>query len=33
MHDDLEALYNPYVDFGRVERLALEISDEILSTL
>ena len=31
MHDDLEALYNPYVDFGLVESLAARIGDEILS--
>jgi len=31
MHDDLESLYNPYVDFERVDRLAQEIAKEILS--
>jgi len=31
MHDDLEALYNPHVDFGLVGRMAEHIGDEILS--
>ena len=31
MHDDLEAIYNPHVDFDRVEQLACSISDELLS--
>ncbi len=31
MHDDLEKLYNPYVDFGRVEELAREITEELLT--
>lgn len=30
MHDDLEALYNPHVDFGRVQELAQEIAGELL---
>ena len=30
MHDQLEALYNPYVDFDRVGSMAREISQEIL---
>lgn len=30
MHDELEALYNPYVDFDQVYRLANQISAEIL---
>ncbi len=31
MHDELEKLYNPYVDFERVNRMAEEITEEILS--
>ena len=31
MHDELEGLYNPYVDFGRVKETADAISAEILS--
>lgn len=31
MHDDLEALYNPYVDFQLVDRFAQSVGDEILS--
>ena len=31
MHDRLEALYNPYVDFDLVEETARQIGDEILS--
>lgn len=31
MHDDLEAFYNPHVDFARVEKIAEGLSDEILS--
>lgn len=31
MHDDLEALYNPYVNFQRVEDTALAISKELFS--
>ena len=30
MHDDLERLYNPYVDFDRVDQAARRIADEIL---
>ena len=30
MHDDLEALYNPYVDFDRVYQIADELSKTIL---
>ena len=30
MHDDLEALYHPYVDFDRGARMGEEISEEIL---
>ena len=30
MHDDLEAIYNPYVDFDRVEQMALDLCGEIL---
>lgn len=30
MHDDLEGLYNPHVDFSRVEQTALEIVETIL---
>ena len=29
MHDELEALYNPYVDFQQVEQMALAIGEEI----
>ncbi len=32
MHDDLEAIYNPHVDFGLVDRLAQDVWQEI-STL
>lgn len=31
IHDELEALYNPHVDFDRVHRIAEEITSEILS--
>ena len=31
MHDDLEALYNPHVDFDRVNRTAREVGDQILA--
>jgi len=31
MHDDLEQLYNPHVDFALVDEMAAEIGDEILS--
>ncbi len=31
MHDELEALYNPHVDFGRVYAMAGSIIDELLS--
>ena len=31
MHDDLEALYNPHVDFDLVDQMAREIGEEILS--
>ena len=31
MHDELEALYNPHVDFGRVDKMAREIIAEILN--
>ncbi|MCI8594744.1 MAG: hypothetical protein HFF09_05760 [Oscillospiraceae bacterium] len=31
MHDDLEALYNPYVNFNAVDEVAGRIADEILS--
>lgn len=30
MHDDLEALYNPYVDFGQVEQTATGIAHSLL---
>ena len=30
MHDDLEAIYNPHVDFQRVEQMAMDLSAEIL---
>ena len=30
MHDDLEALYNPYVDFEQVNRIAHKMIDQIL---
>lgn len=30
MHDGLEALYNPYVDFARVQEMADHIAEEIL---
>ena len=30
MHDELEALYNPHVDFGRVHTIADSIRDELL---
>lgn len=31
MHDDLEKLYNPHVDFDRVRRTADEVADKIFS--
>ncbi len=31
MHDDLEELYHPYVDFSRADQIAQDIGDEILS--
>ena len=31
MHDELEGLYNPYVDFGRVQEMGDQIANEILS--
>ena len=31
MHDDLEAIYNPHVDFGLVERTAQDVWEEIAS--
>lgn len=31
MHDDLEAVYNPHVDFSMVDQMARNIGDEILS--
>ena len=31
MHDDLEQLYNPHVDFGRVEQVSAELIEELLS--
>lgn len=31
MHDDLEAIYNPHVDFDRVNDFARRVADEILS--
>ena len=31
MHDDLEALYNPHVDFDLVEEMAGELGEEILA--
>ena len=31
MHDQLEGIYNPHVDFGRVEEIAGQVGDEILS--
>ena len=31
MHDDLEAIYNPHVDFDRVEQTANRVAEEILS--
>ena len=33
MHDDLEALYNPHVDFALVDQIAQRVGDEILSLL
>ena len=33
MHDELEAIYNPYVDFERVAQLAAQTADEILSQM
>ena len=30
MHDDLDALYNPHVDFSRVDTMAREIIEEII---
>ena len=31
MHDDLEAIYNPHVDFNRVSHLAQQVTQEILA--
>ena len=31
MHDGLEALYNPYVDFARVQEMADRVAEELLS--
>ena len=31
MHDDLEAIYNPHVDFDLVDEFAAEIWEEILT--
>ncbi|MCI9156901.1 MAG: hypothetical protein HFF44_08200 [Lawsonibacter sp.] len=31
MHDDLEAIYNPYVDFSLVDEIAQDIWEEIQS--
>ena len=31
MHDDLEALYNPYVDFDKVHAMADEVAEEVLA--
>lgn len=31
MHDDLEAIYNPHVDFALVDQMAQDVWDEILS--
>lgn len=31
MHDGLEALYNPYVDFDRGQEMADRIAEELLS--
>lgn len=31
MHDDLEGLYNPHVDFALADRMAQQVGDEILS--
>ena len=31
MHDRLEGIYNPHVDFGKVEETARQVGDEILS--
>ena len=33
MHDDLEALYNPHVDFDRVYAVANALSEELLAGL
>ena len=33
MHDELEALYNPHVDFERVNAIADHIAEELLSHL
>ena len=33
MHDELEAIYNPYVDFDRVSELAAQTANEILSLI
>ena len=30
-HDRLEKLYNPYVDFGGVARMADQVADQILA--
>lgn len=30
MHDELEKIYNPHVDFGQVHRIAEQLADEIL---
>lgn len=30
MHDDLEAIYHPYVDFSLVDRTAQELAQTIL---
>lgn len=32
MHDELEGLYNPYVDFGRVDQRAQAVIREVLAT-
>ena len=31
MHDGLEALYNPYVDFDRGQEMADRIAEELLA--
>ena len=33
MHDELESLYNPYVDFDRVKETAQAIAGELLAPL